>query len=868
MTPNQTSTHQQALLHTALAVLAAGVSLVPVSAVTKRPIEPLLPFDPDEGHGVWKPYQSRQPMIDEVRYWIAKEAQIAAVAGAISGNLLVLDFDEPRFWAAWHSLVAPLLAGLPIQQTGGGGVQVFLRCDDPGHNDKLAHVPDTTTIDPATGKLKYFDGRRIGIETRGEGGYAVIPPSLHPSGNHYAWLQGDLTSIPYVDQTIVDQLLAAARSLDEAPYTLQQINAMNQAMHPSPPRQATNGSANVIDLYNAATPIEQALRDAGYTHCFHDRWAPPGAGKRDSVTVKNSKAFHYDTNFPLADGYWHDAFSVWSYYRHNSDTKAAVKEAAVILCLPVQPQAAAQPTPAQPPPAATAPPPQGPAQAATAPSYPGVALAVIPPMPPEQTVRDCYADDESGDARLLHALYANRLAYDTDLETWYAWSGNNWMVEDVSFIRVLIEGHVGGAYLNLATKINNKAAAEPDPHTKAQHQMYAQMLQKRAHSLHRLARLNNIVMLAQYWFRVKSSTWDADPYLLGVQNGAVDLRNGKLIPSDPSMYIRRTASTAFIDLDTPAPRWEQFLEELFTPHTEYDAIPGYLSRLFGYSLLGLVRDHILVVFWGGQGRNGKGTMLQSLQRVLGAYAGPVPNDLIIDSGRQAQGGAAAPHWLELQGMRLVWGSEVESGSKFSLMAAKRLSGGDLISARAPYGKTYIKFSPSHQFILLANDKPRASSEDDAFWDRLQIVPFTMRFLTPDRMTGAANERPADPGLEDALVAEAPGILAWLVRGCLEYQRVGIQPPEVVKIATQAYRDDEDTLGMFIAETCIESPMYQCGAQELFNSYRDWCVDSGINHPMKRPDFYKRMDARHTKIKTNTGNKYVGLAPVITPPSSP
>ena len=185
---------------------------------------------------------------------------MAGIGGKVSGGLLGIDFDEARFYEAWRELVGPLADGLAVQRTGreGGGYQVWLRCPRPGRNDKLAWVPDEAQD----------SGRRAAIETRAEGGYAVMPGSLHPSGRRYEKISGDFANIPTVHQGVADALLAAARKLDEAPLTRQQMEDEREKT----PRRATdtaakaNGQGSVIEAYNGAVKKieEPPLNSHGY----------------------------------------------------------------------------------------------------------------------------------------------------------------------------------------------------------------------------------------------------------------------------------------------------------------------------------------------------------------------------------------------------------------------------------------------------------------------------------------------------------------------------------------------------------------------------------------------------------------------------
>ena len=201
------------LLDVALGYLTGGLSLVPCSPRTKRPENALLPKD-ENGKPTWKPYQTAPASAETVKNWFRQGCtSVAASGGKVSGGLLVIDFDDPRSYDKWRKQVGNLADGLPVQRTGreGGGYQVWLRCPEPGRSNKLAYVPDEAED----------EGRRIAIEIKGEGGYAVLPGSLHPSGRTYEVIAGDFANIPTVSQDVADALLAAARKLDEAPLNAQ-----------------------------------------------------------------------------------------------------------------------------------------------------------------------------------------------------------------------------------------------------------------------------------------------------------------------------------------------------------------------------------------------------------------------------------------------------------------------------------------------------------------------------------------------------------------------------------------------------------------------------------------------------------------------
>jgi hypothetical protein len=130
-----------------------------------------------------------------------------------------------------------------------------------------------------------------------------------------------------------------------------------------------------------------------------------------------------------------------------------------------------------------------------------------------------------------------------------------------------------------------------------------------------------------------------------------------------------------------------------------------------------------------------------------------------------------------------------------------------------------------------------------------------------------NERKKDDTLNDQLDQENSGILAWLVRGYLEYQQIGIQRPALVLASTESYRQSEDTIGDYIGDNCYTHPLYQVPAKKLYEDYAAWSKDNGLK-PMSSNLFGTEIATRFKKMHSNRGNIYtgIGLATENEPPS--
>jgi hypothetical protein len=318
----------------ACALVNAGISVIPASPATKQPDFALLPRDPETGKATWNPFRSCRATSEELAHWFDRRANrrateaMAVVCGSISGGLVCLDFDALRLYEPWCVAAGDLARGLPVQKTGGGRRQVFFRCPQPCGNLELAWVEDD----------EKESGRSIGIETRGEGGYACVPPSLHPSGNRYEWISGSLTDVPLLSQAHAEALIAAARKLDECPHTRQQreqIEAEALRKHAQrAERQNGNDSDNVIGNFNQRHTVESLLESHGYTKAINGRYCRPDRDGVGSISIQDGRSVHFSTNDLLNDaavgsGYGvHDAFDVFRMLEHSGDFNKAVRAAA------------------------------------------------------------------------------------------------------------------------------------------------------------------------------------------------------------------------------------------------------------------------------------------------------------------------------------------------------------------------------------------------------------------------------------------------------------------------------------------------------------------------------------------------------------
>ncbi len=299
--------------------------------------------------------------------------------------------------------------------------------------------------------------------------------------------------------------------------------------------------------------------------------------------------------------------------------------------------------------------------------------------------------------------------------------------------------------------------------------------------------------------------WDADPWLLNTPGGEINLKTGVMQPHRLESFS--TKMTAVTPMAGPCPTWHKFLARVTGGDQELIA---YLQRLCGYALVGEVVEHVLVFVY-GLGANGKSTFVNTVAGILGSYGQTAPMDTFTETA-----GAQHPTDLAmLRGARLVTATETEDGRRWAAAKIKVLTGGDRIAARF-MRQDFFEFVPQFTLIISGNHKPGLRAVDEAMRRRMHLIPFTQ--------TIPAHER--DTGLPKALQAEWPAILQWMIDGCLEWQRTGLNPPAAVSAATEDYLADEDVLGQWLDEATEREHGSFETTSNLHRDYRDWAESTG------------------------------------------
>jgi putative DNA primase/helicase len=801
-------------LTVALAYQAARLSVIPIRRDgSKRP-----------SCASWKPYQQEPADEAQVRRWFcgANPPGVAVIGGEVSGGLECIDFDtdaETTFqdWCGLVEAVAPgLIARLSVARTPKGGYHVRYRCPDmpiPG-NAKLA-------MDPGA--------KAVLIETRGEGGYALAPgcpAECHPTGRLYEHFSGPpLEQVQPIGMEERDILIRCARSFDHGTATV-----------PPTPKAGHGPGLTAGDDFDQHGPDwPELLEPHGWTAVYHrggvTYWRRPGKEDRGwsattgACTSKAGRQLFavFSSNadpFPGPEGgrvcSVHGKFATYTLLNHGGDFSAAARALAE----------------------------QGygdkrsrPSRNGTASKEPG-APPTIDPDAAESPAADANGNvhlTDLGNARRVVKRHGCDLRYIHPWKTWLVWDGWRWAEDQTGEVVRRVKETQGSLFKWAEAKFRELAQQGDDDEDEGRKAKVKQLRSLLAH----LLKWEDTRAIVRCLESARSESGipavptqlDADPLLLNVLNGTIDLRTGQLRPHCRADLMTKLAPVEY-DAAATCPRWLKFLDRIMAGNTK---LIGYLQRVCGYGLTGDVSEQCLW-FFHGAGANGKSTFLGILLALLGDYGMQAVSELLMVKHNESHPTERA----DLFGKRFVATIETEEGKRMAEALMKQMTGGDKIRARK-MRQDFFEFPPTHKIILAANHKPQVRGTDHAIWRRIKLVPFTVT-IPP---------REQDKALPAKLKKEQSGILAWLVAGCLDWQRHGLGEPDEVRQATTAYQAEQDVVQGFIDECCQVHPEAKANSSGLLTAYLAWSGDK----LMTAPAFRKRMKDKGFESKEGTGGRY-------------
>lgn len=411
-----------------------------------------------------------------------------------------------------------------------------------------------------------------------------------------------------------------------------------------------------------------------------------------------------------------------------------------------------------------------------------------------------YPYTDIGNAERLVAMFRNGIRFCPEMAKWLAWDGTRWKPDNSGEMRRRAKKTVRTFYLQATGITDDEQRAKAEKHARKS---------ESAASIRAMLSCAE----AEAGITAQAAELDRNPWLLNCKNGTVDLQTGLLRPHRQEDLITKVCPVDF-DEGASCPLFLGFLGRILG---ERPALIAYVQKVVGYALTGDVSAKACFCLF-GDGNNGKTTLLEVLRHILGDYAAQVMIDSLMVR-RSQESNASLADLADLRGARFVTTSETEEGQRLAEGKLKYLTGMSQIKTCRKY-ENPMTFEPTHKVFMDANHRPVVRGADKAIWTRLKLIPFTVTI--PDDEI--------DRDLPNKLKAEAPGVLAWAVQGCLAWQREGLVEPPEVQESVKTWKNEDDPIKEFFEERAEFGPTHLTPVSDIWEEFRTWTADIGIKYP--------------------------------------
>lgn len=686
-------------METVLQVAELGFKIIPVQQRNKIPLVKNWPKAATNDPATIKQWASSYPNCN----W--------GIATGKRSGIFVVDIDPKNGGdKTWRNLVKQHGEPLTVTVlTGSKGLHFYFK------------LPQDFDVGSTAGALGQ------GIDTRGEGGQVIIPPSIHANGNQYQWVEGR-SPMDVKVATAPDWILTALRE-----YAASGLTALGGVI--------PEGTKN--------------------NNVYHHSLLLARQGATQEFVLNIMKEWCKENRVEGIDDAELEATVVSAFKKAEADKKISVSSTF------------------------------------------------------ERT------DDDN--AKRFLADHGDKVLYVPGMG-WHVWSGKHWEYDADN-------AHVTNFAIETMRALREEALEDMRNPVKFKEAMAKASW---ANQSLNVGRLSAMIELASKSLNNRMMAEEMDgahtTFLFNCGNGTLDLRTGELREARKSDYITKLCA---IDYNPVAkcPTWLDTMDLAFEGNTN---LISFMQRALGYTLTGSVSEQCLFIAWGESGNNGKSTILEAVQRILGTGYAQMSDMKVVTSLEMDN--RVASSMAKLQGARMVSMNEAEEHQKMSESIVKQLTGGDTVEACKKYHEPF-NYIPTFKLWVRTNDKPTIRGVNDAIWRRIKLIPFVHPI--------PSEKRKRRDVIDAALAAEAEGILAWCVAGAKMWFESGLQAPEVVNEAVNAYRSEMDIVQQFFDECIIESddPTIYCNRSDMYQAFIGWCKENGYKFFMSADSFGRRFSKK-------------------------
>lgn len=329
----------------------------------------------------------------------------------------------------------------------------------------------------------------------------------------------------------------------------------------------------------------------------------------------------------------------------------------------------------------------------------------------------------------------------------------------------------------------------------------------------------------------------------------MDLLTGKISTFDKNLKLSKNTN-CLVSYEDPV-TWLKFLHDILKRPNEKETEELILTiqLLLGDAITGRTNKDLLVIMY-GNGSNGKSTYIKTIKKVFGDYGKTMNSELLLQN-KNASAQSTEFSFAALKGARIITMSETNESEKMNDKVIKQLTSGETIAAQKKFGDQF-EYDPTFSPWMSTNNLPIIRSKDYGIWRRIFLIPFLVKFTDETK----------DIHMPEKLEAEMPQILGWIIKGCIklnsEYNGV-VPKPKCLEEALADYKNEMDTVNLYIASNCENFQGYKTNASTLFQDYKKWALDNN-EHLMPEHKFKADMQKHGFQLKrdSNVGWVYVGI----------
>jgi P4 family phage/plasmid primase-like protien len=416
---------------------------------------------------------------------------------------------------------------------------------------------------------------------------------------------------------------------------------------------------------------------------------------------------------------------------------------------------------------------------------------------------------------------------------WYQFVGHRWEpIEEGVFLRNKISNEIAATYIAAFQANAQQMGKDNDDSIQQRMKQLQKMTNNCKHASFKASVMREAADIF-YDKRFKEKL-DMNPYLIGFRNGVYDLKQHIFRAGRPEDFISKSMPIDYFEFNDHDERVE-FVHSFFEKIFPDKSLRTYFFDVISDTFVGGNRRKA-VIFWTGDGNNGKSVTQTLLERMFGQYAIKFPTTLI--TGKKPASGAAYPDLARSGGgVRFAVLEEPNEDEQVNVGTLKMLSGNDSFYARDLFekGKDGKEIIPMFHLHFICNKLPVLKFADQATFNRVEVLPFESQFIDPlgkhKKLLPATFEEqlkekkfPMDKEI-GSKYAEMASPLAWILLNHRKNNKYRVIP-EKVRQATLEYQKTNDIYRQFVDTYIISeiNPNAYVSLAELYITYKAWVTE--------------------------------------------